>query len=279
MPDGCQQGSRLRISLPGIEEKVVVTVPAGAVPGRSISFTLKGLPDAKEAEAAATIQARQRGKASRTQYTPRGHAAPPYEGSAAPTGRPDFYAANYPSLAPSAAADDDDVAVPPAAPASRFVYTPRGAAQASTAEPAAAVGGSPQPRHDAALYPSLSPGGGAARDAEEPAAPPVSPRAIYTPRGHAAPPAEPTHVQEAATHDPALYPSLHASAADEPADTAAPPLADRSPVMEAAASIGAAIGGGLSRMATATGLRQPAATSDAAEAGEAREDDAATSTA
>ena len=61
MPEGCEAGSRLKISLPGIEQRVVIEVPEGAQPGKSISFTLKGLPDAKEAEAASVIQAITRG--------------------------------------------------------------------------------------------------------------------------------------------------------------------------------------------------------------------------
>lgn len=121
VPDGAETGSRLRISLPGIEEKVIVTVPDGATPGRSMSFTLKGLPDAKEAGAACKLQAVHRGKMSRTTYEPKGHAAPPYDLPAA---------------------------------TSRTVYTPRGAAAAGAAAPSDTPG---KPTHDPALYPSLSP--------------------------------------------------------------------------------------------------------------------------
>ena len=118
VPETAEEGSRLSISLPGIEEKIVVTVPSGATPGRSMSFTIKNLPDAKEAGAACKLQAVSRGRAARTTYMPKGHAAPPHE----------------------------------EAPPQKGVYTPRGVAAAG-----ASASGSPGHAHDPALYPSLSP--------------------------------------------------------------------------------------------------------------------------
>ena len=73
VPNGVQSGARLQISLPGIDQKIVVTVPPGAVAGKTISFTLSGLPNAKQSEAAVTIQALHRGKSTRkaaTTYLP-----------------------------------------------------------------------------------------------------------------------------------------------------------------------------------------------------------------
>ena len=135
VPEGCEAGSRLKISLPGIEQRVVIEVPEGAQPGKSISFTLKGLPDAKEAEAASVIQAITRGHSERKKspfvYTPRGHAAPPHpptvaDPQASPA-KPTFDPSLYPSLTAAETADSDEEEEAEAeapAPAPAPSYTP-----------------------------------------------------------------------------------------------------------------------------------------------------------
>ena len=156
VPDGCIAGSSLEISLPGIGQKLKVTVPEDAQPGRSVSFTLKGLPNAAEAHAAAIIQSVQRGRASRagtssarTAYAPRGHAAPPYEteGARADPVQPREH---DPSLYPTLATSDAAAAEPPPP---RAVYAPRGHA----APPLPLTEPPPgSPPHDASLYPTLA---------------------------------------------------------------------------------------------------------------------------
>ena len=71
VPPNTRAGSKLKLTIPGMTEKVVITVPEGAEPGRTISFTLpKGKPavDAyvlEQTKAATAIQAVLRGKAAR----------------------------------------------------------------------------------------------------------------------------------------------------------------------------------------------------------------------
>ena len=71
VPPKTQPGSKLKLTIPGLAEKVVITVPEGAVPGRTISFTLPksklGVDEkfASQTKAATAIQARMRGKAAR----------------------------------------------------------------------------------------------------------------------------------------------------------------------------------------------------------------------
>ena len=227
VPDGCEHGSRLLITLAGIDHQVMITVPEGATAGRSISFTMKGLPDAKQAQAAVTIQALHRGNIARDvllTYHPSGHAAPPFEPSseaeapaaAADSARTTHDPALYPSLASTDDAADDvhDAAAPPRAEesAATAVYRPRGhsappLAEAAAGEDEAWPHASP---HDPLLYPSLA----SAQLSEEPATVPVAAaQAVYKPRGYAAPPSgeddAPTAAEGAAsTPDPALYPSL-----------------------------------------------------------------------
>jgi len=196
MPEGCTEGDKLHINLPGVAHGVIVTVPEGAVPGELISFKLTGQTDVGEAAAAIAIQSRIRGRSVRkVGYKPKGHAAPPNEGAAEqPSGQQRFDPANYPSLAPPTDADADD-ATPTGKP---VVYRPKGAAAPPL--PSAAPTANEKPTHDPELYPSLATGATTA-------APPM-----YKPRGYAAPP-QSTPPEKAHTHDASLYPSL--AAADE----------------------------------------------------------------
>ena len=40
VPPNTKPGSKLKLTVPGMSEKVVITLPPGAEPGRTISFTL-----------------------------------------------------------------------------------------------------------------------------------------------------------------------------------------------------------------------------------------------
>ena len=71
VPPNTKPGSKLKLTIPGMTEKVVITVPEGAEPGRTISFTLpkgKKEVDAKlmeQTKAATRIQAKLRGNSAR----------------------------------------------------------------------------------------------------------------------------------------------------------------------------------------------------------------------
>jgi len=79
VPPNTKAGQRLKLTIPGMLEKVIITVPEGAEPGATISFTLPAKKAAapaaaepapakdgpKEPRAAIMIQARMRGKTAR----------------------------------------------------------------------------------------------------------------------------------------------------------------------------------------------------------------------
>ena len=67
MPPNTKPGHKLKLTIPGMPEKVVITVPEGAEPGRTISFTLprgkKALDEhlEQQTKAATALQAKMRG--------------------------------------------------------------------------------------------------------------------------------------------------------------------------------------------------------------------------
>ena len=58
-------GTKVVVSIPGVDKKIAIPVPEDAQPGQRLEFKLKGLPDVQEAKAAATVQSFLRGKADR----------------------------------------------------------------------------------------------------------------------------------------------------------------------------------------------------------------------
>jgi hypothetical protein len=110
VPPNTVPGSKLKLTIPGMQEKVIITVPEGAAPGATISFCLpsKKGPSKKESEAAVAIQAILRGKAARASVKLE-------NGAAAATKLPSSAAVNVPSelleVAPAyqsiGAADED----------------------------------------------------------------------------------------------------------------------------------------------------------------------------
>jgi len=105
VPPNTKPGSKLKLTIPGMPEKVVITVPEGAEPGRTISFTLpknKSSVEAKlteQTKAATVLQSRIRGKAARQVTSSKialasepelKAAAPPPPPPAEPTYEPNF---------------------------------------------------------------------------------------------------------------------------------------------------------------------------------------------
>ncbi len=127
VPPNTKPGSKLKLTIPGMTEKVVITVPEGAEPGRTISFTLPKNKSAVETKlleqtkAATAIQARLRGKAARQVTRSKIEvAAPSSEAVVPPTAAAAAeveYAPNFPvSPAPPAPAAAAVAVAPPPPP-------------------------------------------------------------------------------------------------------------------------------------------------------------------
>ena len=71
VPPNTEPGSKLKLTIPGMREKVVIMVPSGALPGRMISFSIPKSKEAVQAKlleqtkAATMLQSRLRGKNAR----------------------------------------------------------------------------------------------------------------------------------------------------------------------------------------------------------------------